>query len=235
MADSWFKFAKEDHFWIKRRYELIILHGKKILGRRNKYLEIGCGEGTFQSMIFKKNKIKVEGCDLNYTYLKNNNSRQKLFCYNILEENKKFKNKYDCLFLLDVIEHIKNDLNFLKSASKMLKNGGHIILNVPAGSYLFSKYDQVAGHQKRYNYYDIYELCQKSNLKLINFSYWGMLFVPLLILRKFFLQIVKQKNVIKAGFDSRNKYLNRLFYQLIKIEPKSNKFFGTSILCILRK
>jgi hypothetical protein len=61
------------------------------------------------------------------------------------------RQKYDSLIYADVIEHIKDDAQELKLASSFLKEGGHLIIIVPAHQYLFSEFDQAIGHYRRYS------------------------------------------------------------------------------------
>ena len=53
---------------------------------------------------------------------------------------------YDLLLLMDVIEHVEDDLEFIRVSLEHLKPGGIIAINVPAHMKLYSRYDEVAGH-----------------------------------------------------------------------------------------
>lgn len=52
--------------------------------------------------------------------------------------------------LFDVVEHIENDHEFLKTVRNHLAPGGKVYLTVPAYSVLWSQEDIDAGHQRRY-------------------------------------------------------------------------------------
>lgn len=235
MADSWFGFAGRDHFWVKRRFELIVWLGRQFFKKAKKYLDIGCGEGVFQSMMYSKLGLNVDGCDLNIKYLEKNDAPGNLYYYDIFDNSRKFKSRYDFIFILDVLEHVKNDLQFIQCAKNMLKKGGYILINVPAFNSLYSKYDSVAGHQKRYNRGEIIKLCTASQLKMKKMTYWGSTFLPILILRKILLMFVSNKNVIRVGFESKNSIINRILFWLIRLEITPNPYFGTSFLCLLKK
>ena len=51
---------------------------------------------------------------------------------------------------LNVLEHIEEDVEEINQALKKLKNNGHLIILVPAHNELYSKFDEVIGHIKRY-------------------------------------------------------------------------------------
>lgn len=59
--------------------------------------------------------------------------------------------KFDTILYIDVLEHIENDREELKLASKLLVEGGKIIVLSPAHNYLFSPFDRKIGHYRRYD------------------------------------------------------------------------------------
>ena len=52
--------------------------------------------------------------------------------------------------LLDVLEHIENDKEFLILIKKKLKINGRLLITVPAFEKLWSSEDDAAGHFRRY-------------------------------------------------------------------------------------
>jgi 2-polyprenyl-3-methyl-5-hydroxy-6-metoxy-1,4-benzoquinol methylase len=52
--------------------------------------------------------------------------------------------------LFDVLEHIEDDVSFLKTLSGLLIQGGRLYLTVPAHQVLWSVVDEHAGHYRRY-------------------------------------------------------------------------------------
>jgi len=59
--------------------------------------------------------------------------------------------KFDSIIYIDVIEHIENDKAELEVAVGLLNTGGHLIILVPAHQKLFSEFDKMIGHFRRYN------------------------------------------------------------------------------------
>lgn len=58
--------------------------------------------------------------------------------------------KFDTILYIDVIEHIEKDYEELKTAQRLLKPGGKLIILVPAFNFLFSPFDKAIGHFRRY-------------------------------------------------------------------------------------
>ena len=61
------------------------------------------------------------------------------------------KKKFDCILLMDVLEHIDNPEHLIKQLYESLDIGGKLLINVPAFEHLYSKFDKDVGHFKRYN------------------------------------------------------------------------------------
>ena len=243
MEQRWLDSAGINHFWMIWRFKFLLseLKNNKININKNlKVMDLGCGNGILSNQLEKRLRIEIDRIDANEETLNiNKNVKGKLICYNIKDRSKKLKNFYDIIFVFDVIEHIKNDVNFLRDVLFHLKAGGLIIINVPSISKLFSKYDYAVGHLRRYNKNKFYMLKKKLNIQLISLNYWGLLLLPFLILRKFLLIFHKQKNfkkIINKGWKT-NRYLNIFFHILMNFELRFfNKIFlGTSLMVFFRK
>jgi hypothetical protein len=89
-----------------------------------------------------------------------------------------------------------------------LKPGGIVAINVPAHMSLYSKYDKVAGHKRRYNRERLHLLFETSNVTPVAIVNWGFSMVPLLIVRKLVLQFVSEERTIETGFAPPNGLMN---------------------------
>ena len=58
---------------------------------------------------------------------------------------------FDTVIMLDVLEHIEDDIDILARLRSRLRHGGHLILKVPARPWLYSPMDQAIGHRRRYD------------------------------------------------------------------------------------
>jgi SAM-dependent methyltransferase len=238
MADEWFQFATKDHFWMKWRFEVVQRAFQKFLRFPpvdQKYLEIGCGHGQFIEQFEFKNGVPVDGCDLNLFALEKINAVMgDVFVYDIFKGDQKMVNKYDVIFLLDVVEHIDDDVAFLKAASQHLKGEGTLIISVPALSSLFSKYDVQAGHKRRYDTNSVRRLLIDSGITPVYIGYWGFLLLPVALVRKYYLKLFPQEKVINKGFVPPSKFVKWLLGLTMAVELKILKapFLGTSVIAV---
>lgn len=237
MADSWFQIASLEHFWVQRRFEVLQRLSSGIIHSARELAEIGCGHGLLQRQIEDHFQKSVTGFDLNEYALKKNISRiSKVYCYDIFQRQPSLHQRFDVLFLFDVLEHISDQQSFLDAVCFHLAPEGHLVINVPAGQWAFSAYDVAAGHQRRYSIQTLTEAAKQISLQVEDWSYWGLPLVPALALRKLWLLGKKDESkIITEGFDSRNSALNHTLGFLSRCEPSSQKILGTSLIAALRR
>lgn len=237
MSDEWYQIAKPDHFWMKWRFDIL----KKIIPKDfiwGRTLEIGCGNGIIGNQIEGHYGCIVSGCDLNASALRNAiPGKGELYFYDINQKYVNFKEEFSTVLLLDVLEHVKDSVNFLKSAAFHLKPGGRIIIDVPAFQLFYSQYDKIVGHLRRYSILSLNRELQLAGFSIERSTYWGLSMVPLILIRKLILRFVSDKQAIKVGFQPNSKLVNYILQLLGKCEcvffPKL--FLGTSLLVIAQK
>lgn len=96
-------------------------------------------------------------------------------------------NRFSCILLMDVIEHINNDTSFLKDLVNTgdIQTGTSFLITVPAFQSLFSKHDVLLSHYRRYNVKQLTDLCNKSNLRIVSSGYFFFSLLPVRLLHVF--------------------------------------------------
>ncbi len=243
MNQNWLNNAETNHFWILWRFKILLRLIKTnniILNKKNKIMDLGCGNGILSNQIESQFNIKIDRVDSNFETLKlNRNVKGRLICYDISKRNKKYKNYYDYIFLFDVIEHVKNDKKFIENALFHLKNDGSLIINVPSIQILYSRYDIAVGHLRRYDKKLFYKTIKKTMINKISMNYWGFMLLPILFLRKIVLAFYNKKNynnIVKSGWKT-NSIINIFMKSLMNIEIKifKKQILGSSLMVILTK
>jgi 2-polyprenyl-3-methyl-5-hydroxy-6-metoxy-1,4-benzoquinol methylase len=76
--------------------------------------------------------------------------------------------------MLDVLEHIKEPVSFLKDLKKniSLSPDSHVIITVPAFQFLFSKHDRFLGHYRRYTEKMLTEQLAEAGFALVESGYF---------------------------------------------------------------
>jgi SAM-dependent methyltransferase len=242
MSDEWYQFTNPKHFWMAWRLNVMKILLPLYDLPREPILEIGTGSGVARLQIEESFGKPVDGCDLNETALKlATKGRGKLMLYDIFECRDELK-IYNTVFLLDVIEHLDDDLTFLKAAIAHLKPGGNLVINVPAWQLFYSRYDATVGHKRRYNRKQMNRLLESCGIEPIKTTYWGLFLVPLLVARIFVLRFTREEQIVKTGFEPPGKISNFFLRFISSIEGACFKVskglpMGTSLFAIgkLRK
>jgi 2-polyprenyl-3-methyl-5-hydroxy-6-metoxy-1,4-benzoquinol methylase len=134
--------------FLENTYQLVktYIEGKTIA-------DIGCGTGVYAEK-FQQDGFAVSCFELD-TELSNIAKSRGLFVIQGDVQMQKFQNefkqKFDSVYTLDVLEHIEDEDSFLQSLRAILKEGGVAVIKVPAHSFLYSDLDKQIGHFRRYS------------------------------------------------------------------------------------
>ncbi|MCH7685471.1 MAG: class I SAM-dependent methyltransferase [Planctomycetes bacterium] len=92
--------------------------------------------------------------------------------------------RWDVAFLLDVLEHIPEDLAALKQIYDALKPGGLLFITTPALNYFWSYNDEMAHHVRRYSRKDYQQLADQTGFTVRYSRYFMFFLSPLLLISK---------------------------------------------------
>ena len=130
-------------------------------------LDFGAGLGTISIEFQSKTSNKVQCFEID-DFLVRTLKEKNLRTFTQIEE---LKSKYDLIYSSNVLEHIEDDINALKSISNKLKPNGNLILFVPAFNLLFSKIDTELGHFRRYTISDLTAKMQTAGFEIQDARY----------------------------------------------------------------
>lgn len=94
--------------------------------------------------------------------------------------------QFDCILYIDVLEHIADDKEEMKRASRHLRPGGKLIVLSPAHQFLFNEFDRQIGHCRRYNRKTLRDVFINKGLKEQRMFYLESAGMPLLLVNKLF-------------------------------------------------
>lgn len=202
MADEWFIHGTSNHFWVRHRNELIRKHFGKLISESNEVAEIGCGSGLVLSYLSKAFCRKIDGFELNLNALRLcSRIDGTLYIYDVLQRQAPYLERYDLLMMMDVLEHIENEQEFLCAVRDHITPQGYLLIGVPMRQHLYSAYDRADGHYRRYGQEYLKSVVESSGFDVINIVQWGHAYLPLLLLRKVILgDKVTGDQAIKQGF-----------------------------------
>ena len=86
---------------------------------------------------------------------------------------------YDLIAVLDVVEHIEDDVAALAAMKQCLAPGGKILIAVPAHQWMWSAHDVVNHHHRRYSKASLVKAIRAAGLKERKLGYFNSLLFPL--------------------------------------------------------
>ncbi len=161
-------FARNYHQWILEEFMPYI--GEEVA-------EVGAGVGNFSDYLLKstaKHIAAFEPSDNMYPDLESKFSENSI----VSPENAFFEDKvnnyterFDSVCYVNVLEHIEYDREALEAAYKSLRPGGHVLIFVPALSFLYSNLDKDLGHYRRYSKKGLAEVAEAAGFQVEKIHY----------------------------------------------------------------
>lgn len=142
--------------------------------------EIGCGWGT-NLAVLEKAKYKITGFDISRRILETiDRPERNLVEMDLNRELPPGHPSFDALLALDVIEHLDDDRGAVGRMAKLLRPSGLAIVSVPALPELFSEFDEIQGHRRRYLPETLRAAFAGSGLTVRQVFFWGAWMIPIL-------------------------------------------------------
>jgi len=149
----------------------------------------------------------------------------------------------------DVVEHIEDDLDFLKMLHAALEPGGRFYATIPAGQWLWSGDDIYAGHFRRYSPGSWSETLRQAGFEIEYATHlFSWLTVPLAFYRAlpFHMSLGARRNHIKCDLEAARSdhRLPKMFanpvsliheWELGFIARRKSIPFGSSLLSVARR
>jgi SAM-dependent methyltransferase len=175
------------NFWFVARNRLINWMVKRYLPLNGNYLEVGCGTGFVLQMLQKSLKgwriFATEAQPEGIVFAKNRVPEGVSF-FQMDACHIPFRDEFDAIGAFDVIEHIPEDVAAIAQIHSALKPSGCFILSVPQHMFLWSKYDEVGCHFRRYSAAEIGSKLKAAGFSVLLSTSFNSLLLPLMMLSR---------------------------------------------------
>ena len=229
---------EETHWWFRGRRNILLRQLNTLVSGSKDLtiLDVGCGTGMTMEYVGKFGRIM--GLDkssdaLNFCRLRGlKNLFQGDAC------SLPFKDQsYDVLIILDLLEHLDDDIQGLEEFYRVLRHRGKIVIFVPAFQFLWSFQDDISHHKRRYTLKELQSSLVRANFHVIKISYANFFLFPIILFLRKLMKLLK----IRAESENRinikmfNSCLSFLFSQEAKILQNWSFPFGVSVICTAEK
>lgn len=168
------------HPWETARLEALSAILRPHLFNGIKVLDVGCGDGFISRGLFGQLQAKeITAVDIHLSdeqILEFNKVSAGIDYTRVLPDNGTF----NLALLLDVVEHVEDDVDFLAAiVTRYLAAGDKLLLTAPAFQTLYGPHDVILGHHRRYHLHELEALARSAGLTIISSGYlFASLVVP---------------------------------------------------------
>lgn len=240
---------EDKHWWfVGRRHVLLSILDKYFrntalfkgqAGRQRRILDVGCGTGTMLGYLARYGE--AQGIDADEEAVR--------FCmergvHNVQQVTGPMLPFADCTFdlvtLLDVLEHIDDDLGTLRELHRVLRPGGMLLVSVPAYPFLWGAQDEISNHKRRYVARQLRNRLAEAGFRVRKLSYFNTLLFPIIAAIRLARPYRAGSANLKSDFTMTrpgrlNALLGRLFALEAPIIERVNLPFGVSILALAQR
>lgn len=190
--------VEEASFWFRARTRLIVWAIQEYFAASRTVLEVGAGTGcvlagmasAFPHMRFHASEPFSEGLAF---------ARARVGGASFLQMDAQaipFVEEFDLIGAFDVLEHIAEDELVLAQMHRAVAPGGGILLTVPQHGFLWSRQDDIAGHQRRYSAGELQRKVERAGFRVRRMTSFVSLLLPAMLASRMW------KDRRKAPFDA---------------------------------
>jgi SAM-dependent methyltransferase len=170
----------ERHWWYRARRDILaeLIRRRIALAPDARILEIGCGTG--HNLMMLKRFGEVDGVEIDPAARAMASARlgRSILDAPLPDLTGIEDGAYDLIALLDVLEHVEEDREALRTIARKLRPGGRILLTVPAHPWMWSAHDEVNHHKRRYTKRGFAAVLAEAGLKTELLSYFNSILFP---------------------------------------------------------
>lgn len=233
---DWLASIETKHFWFRSRARLIACAVRSWVSAGG-WLELGCGTGYVVAEVGRRYSGPCFGQEVSWRALEIARGRTRAALY-LCAADEVPVGDLDGVGLLDVIEHLDDDVSALKVASGYVKKDGAVLITVPAHPWLWSQVDEISGHQRRYGRDALLRAMESAGLRVeVCRPFFGSL-LPGVLLRRT-IRADDTNTMLQMCLRPPPEPVNALLYAVTEFERwscrKGLTLFGTSWLALGRK
>ena len=170
----------QEHWWFLARRRILDQLIERVVRPpvQARVLEVGCGTGHNLPMLGRFGSVDACELDKSARTLASKRLGRKVKDARLPDLSMFERNGYDMVALLDVLEHVPDDIGSLRAIHRRLKPGGALLLTVPANPWMWSAHDVAHHHFRRYTRAGLSRLFMQAGFEVQLLSYFNSLLFP---------------------------------------------------------
>ena len=227
------------HWWFRARRRIVLDVIRRCLdcNGRPRFLDLGIGVGGILAEVEHLGDATGMDCsDIAIAYA-SRRTNARLVKGEVPRDLANLDGSYDCVLMLDLLEHLDDDLDSLRQIPGLLTPRGILVLTVPAYQWLYSPRDVYHHHRRRYSKGEILSKLKASDLMPELISYYNTLLFPLAAVQRLVSKLTREQPGLDLSMPPR--FVNNLFERIFASEKvllgKVPIPFGLSVISVSRK
>jgi 2-polyprenyl-3-methyl-5-hydroxy-6-metoxy-1,4-benzoquinol methylase len=226
------------HWWFSARQKIVldIIQNRLALPHDAKVLDVGCGTGAILAEFARQ--YEAYGTDTSPLAIEYCHKRGIANAFHCTLKTFPLSDlRFDLITLLDVVEHVDEDVGILKQAYQLIKPNGHILVAVPAYEFLWSQYDDLNHHKRRYTKSHLMHVLRESGFTVEMCSYYNTILFPTALVKRLSERFIKGKEDTTLDFPAPliNSTLKSVFGFERFLLRRFSLPFGLSLIALAKK
>jgi len=144
----------------------------------------------------------------------------------------------DLILMMDVIEHVEDDVAFIRAYTDRMPESAMLLVTVPAFQFLWSGHDVFLGHKRRYTLSSLHQAIDKAGLEVIRSRYFFSILLPAICA----IRLWGRLKLTSAGFKPQSElrvhapWMNSLLTTIHELERRTlfpfNRLAGLTLFCL---
>lgn len=204
---------QDRHWWfVGRRAVVTRLLSRLGLPKGARILEAGCGYGGNLAMLAEFGEVKAFELDEAAREYAAASTGMAIGSGRLPDQIGFPGEVFELVVMLDVLEHIDEDVGSLRTLRQRLAPGAWIAITVPAFPWLWSSHDEVHHHKRRYTRATLRRVLEQGGFEQVELGYFNSILFPLAVAHRCAMRLLGRKGATDATPSSAiNRVLARLF------------------------
>jgi SAM-dependent methyltransferase len=222
------------HWWFVGRQRIVRRLVARWVPRGGSLLDVGCGAGGTVAAL--GSEYDARGVDASPAAVEACHARgiTRVTLGSATDPSTWGRLPVDAVSLLDVIEHVDDDVAALRAAAAATGPGGRVIVTVPAYEWLWSEHDTRNHHHRRYTRRRLLERHAAAGLEPLQSGYFNTLLFPAALVQRGLARLGIATDPLRLPPEAVNRPLGRLFAAEGKLLAGGRHSFpfGLSVFCV---
>jgi SAM-dependent methyltransferase len=206
--------------------------------RVEEVLDVGAGSGIFSRQLMDRaicNRATCVDPAYEHEYEDFHNGRKIYFKRSIKQTTQ------ELILMMDVLEHVDDDLELLDMYTRTMPQGGYVLVTVPAFQFLWSRHDVFLEHRRRYTLNHLEKVLIRAGLSIARSRYFFASLLPIVAMTR----VYNRKCMFSGDIEPRSdlkiypRSINSLLVRIHDVERMVlfpfNSIAGLTIFCLARR